>query len=255
MVQQYRIQNRRQQMLRRYRAVLVASEHMRSEIARHGVDERRLYRVPLFPPAQWPLPAPPEPRPFSDRVLFVGRLTNLKGVDLLIRALPLASQKLERSLTLVVAGTGPDQSRLEQLAQTLRVPAEFHGWVGPEQRAELMQVADVVAVPSVWPEPFGLVGIEAGCVGLPAVAFALGGIPDWLVPGQTGEFAGDEPSASGLADALVRALRDRDHWQELRRGAWERARRFDRETHLARLEAIFNQVATKDLATVGASDL
>ena len=42
-------------------------------------------------------------------------------------------------------------------------------------------------MPSLWAEPFGLLGIEAGCVGLPAAGYAVGGIPDWLVPGETGE--------------------------------------------------------------------
>jgi glycosyltransferase involved in cell wall biosynthesis len=99
-----------------------------------------------------------------------------------------------------------------------------------------MRKADLLAVPSVWPEPFGLVGIEGGCVGLPAVGFAVGGIPDWLTPGVSGELApGDKPDPRQLADALVRALADETHWNRLRVGSWETARRFTPEAHLDRL--------------------
>src|SRR6202034_271377 len=99
---------------------------------------------------------------------------------------------------------------------------------------DLMRQADLVAVPSLWPEPFGLVGIEAGCFGVPAVGFAVGGIPDWLIPGQTGELApADPPTVEGLAEAIVRALEDPAHYQKLCSGAWEMAKRFSLERHLA----------------------
>ena len=104
-----------------------------------------------------------------------------------------------------------------------------------------MREADLLAVPSVWPEPFGLVGIEAGCVGLPAVAFAVGGIPDWLIPGKSGELApGDPPTADGLALAIVRALADPTPLQRLRIGAWEVARTFRPGRHLDELERILD---------------
>src|SRR5262249_13522358 len=107
-----------------------------------------------------------------------------------------------------------------------------------------MAGVDLLVVPSVWPEPFGLVGIEAGCVGLPAVGFAVGGIPDWLLPGVSGESApGEKPDAGQLADALVRALVDDEHLQRLRVGAWETARRFTREAHRDRLTPILEAAA------------
>ncbi len=107
-----------------------------------------------------------------------------------------------------------------------------------------MRGADLLAVPSVWPEPFGLVGLEAGCVGLPAVAFAVGGISDWLRPGVSGELApGDPPTIAGLADAIGRALADLDHHARLRYGAWTVAQSFTQPAHLAGLERILEQIA------------
>jgi glycosyltransferase involved in cell wall biosynthesis len=124
------------------------------------------------------------------------------------------------------------------------VPAEFHGWVGPDRRVELARGADVLAVPSLWPEPFGLVGVEAGCAGVPAVGFAVGGIPDWLIPGETGELApGDPPRAAGFAAALVRALADPAHLHRLAVGAWEKARTYRAAEHMTTVEAILERAA------------
>ena len=65
-----------------------------------------------------------------------------------------------------------------------------------------------------------MVGIEAGFEGLPAIGFATGGIPDWLVDGVSGATApGERPVVRDLADALVRALGDERHYRTLCAGA------------------------------------
>jgi glycosyltransferase involved in cell wall biosynthesis len=172
---------------------------------------------------------------------MTGRLTRLKGGDLLLPAVRAAAERVGRPLGVRFAGDGPEEAALRTLARRLGVKAEFFGWCPGPRLAELRVEADVLAVPSVWPEPFGLVGIEAGCQGLPAVGFALGGIPDWLVPGVSGESAPTPPTVAGLADALVRALKDPAHHQRLRVGAWEMAQRFTLERHWARLEPLVQE--------------
>ena len=101
------------------------------------------------------------------------------------------------------------------------MPNSQAGWTLADGR-ELMSQADLLVVPSLWPEPFGLVGVEAGCLGLPSVAYAVGGIPDWLIAGVTGEIApGDPPGVDGLAEAMVRALADPEHYKNLSCGRVE----------------------------------
>jgi glycosyltransferase involved in cell wall biosynthesis len=234
----------RQSLLSSYRALLVASRHMMEEYRRQGVRSDRLHLAPYFTPGTGPDAQPPAERLFSDRVLFLGRLTEIKGGKLIITALAQAAKRLARPLTLEVAGDGPDRPALETMTKSLGLPAIFHGWVDTARREELMRHCDVLAVPSLWPEPFGLVGLEAGCVGLPSVGFAVGGIPEWLVSGETGELApGDPPTVEGLADALVRALADPIHLARLRRGAWEMSRRFTLTKHLDVLESVLAQAA------------
>ena len=241
MLRLYAAQRRRRANLARYRAVLVASRHMAAEYGRHGVAATLL---PLFPPNAVRDPTPPAPRPRSDRVLFVGRVTRLKGLSHLIPAAADAAAQLGRALTLVVAGEGPALDAAERLARRVGLPCEFPGWVGPERREAEMRAADLLAVPSLWPEPFGLVGIEAGCVGLPAAGYATGGIPDWLRPGISGESApGDRPDPEELAAALVRALAEDGHRHDLRTGAWETAGEFGAEAHVRRLSGLLRRCA------------
>jgi glycosyltransferase involved in cell wall biosynthesis len=240
MFQSHSVRNSR---LPSYRAILVASTHMYSEYLRHGVSRDQLRLVPL-PLADGTVddlrPAPKVPQ---GRILFVGRLTDLKGVDFLLRAIPSAAAELGKRLSVTVAGDGPECAKLQALADEINVAVNFAGWIGSERKLKLMREADLLAVPSLWPEPFALVGIEAGSVGLPAVGYAVGGIPDWLVAGETGEVApGDPPTVRELADAVVRALRDPVHYSKLSRGAWELSRQFTMEKHVAKLESALQAV-------------
>jgi glycosyltransferase involved in cell wall biosynthesis len=222
-----------------HQAILVASTHMHREIARHGIDPDKLHLAPLPNTDVNPELSPPAAKRMTGNILFLGRLTDVKGVHYLIQAIPKAASRLNRPLRLTIAGDGPEQSRLRDLAHRLGVAVEFAGWVQTQQKADLMRHADLLAVPSLWPEPFGLVGIEAGCLGLPAVGYANGGIPDWLVGGETGELAPASPSTvDGLSDAIVRALASPEHYTKLCLGAWKLAQRFTLERHLTQLEPL-----------------
>ena len=74
----------------------------------------------------------------------------------------------------------------------------------------LFASAALLVVPSVWPEPFGLVGLEAGAHGVPAVAFETGGVGEWLRDGTNGLMAGRRPAVEPLARAIAAALADPD---------------------------------------------
>jgi glycosyltransferase involved in cell wall biosynthesis len=244
MISLYHQQRRREAVLAKYRVVLVASRHMASEYERHGVATNRLHIVPLFPPGSMQDPEPPFRRPRSDRILLLGRLTALKGAQIAAESVAQAAAQLARPLKLVVAGDGVERHMIEREVRRLRLPAEFLGWMPAERKDEEMRKADLLLVPSVWPEPFGLVGIEAGCVGLPAAAFAVGGIPDWLIGGESGELApASPPTADGLSQAIVRSLSHDSHWQRLRSGAWNASGEFTSCRHLSRLTSVFEDVA------------
>jgi len=214
---------------------------MYREYQKYGLDPRKIHLVPLPGFECIADREPPRKRVPRGRILFIGRLTNLKGADYLIQAVAQARTRFS-SLTLTVAGDGPEREKLELLARRLEVPTEFAGWVDTARKKSLLGQTDLLAVPSLWPEPFGLVGIEAGSMGVPSVGYAVGGIPEWLISGHSGELApADPPTPQGLAEAILRGLTDSEHYDRLCRGAWEVASRFTLEAHLDRLEPLLSQ--------------
>ena len=239
----YARQRARNQGLGRYAAIAVASEHMRAEFARHGVAADCLHVLGLLPDVA-PDPVPPIDRAPGDHVIMVGRFTAEKGGDYLVHAVPRASAALGRPLRITFVGEGIALPRWRALAATVGVQADEAGWLETPARTALMRAADLLVAPSVWPEPFGLVGIEAFAVGLPAVGFASGGIPEWLRPGETGELAPtDPPTADALAEAIVRALGDPLHYKTLRRGAWAFAVALAQRDHVGALERVLATAA------------
>ncbi len=168
-------------------------------MAQNGVQRRAI--VPLFSTIPLVEGAGHERR---RRVVFAGRLVRTKGVDVLIRA---ASRVAETEF--VICGDGRSAEAMRKLARRLGVDdrVRFAGWLAPEQLARELAEASIVAIPSRWPEPFGLVGIEAHAAGRPVVASATGGIEDWLEDGRSGVCvpAGD---ARALARALSELLAD-----------------------------------------------
>lgn len=231
-----------------YAAIVTASRHMRDEYVRNGAPADRVHAIPLFPTLAG---APADPPP-GFHVLFLGRMTAIKGGDLLIRAVADAADALGQPVPLTMAGDGPQRAAWERLAARLGVDAAFTGWVDDEGRAALFRAASVLAVPSVWPEPFGLVGLEAGVFGVPAVAFDVGGIDDWLTDGVNGWLVpGDPPSADDFAGALARAARAPDALRGMRLGARDVAERMSLERHVDSLERVLASAAASPVRAEG----
>jgi glycosyltransferase involved in cell wall biosynthesis len=176
---------------------------------------------------------PPEP-PLRHRLVSVSRLVERKGVETLVRALPV----LEATELLVVGGPAasalhrdPEAVRLSELAADLGV-ADRVRLVGRVAHADLPAVlrsADVVvAVP--WYEPFGIVPLEAMACGRPVVGSAVGGLLDTVADGVTGTLVPPRDPAA-LAEAVQPLLDDarlRQRWgraaraRVLQRFTWDR---------------------------------
>jgi glycosyltransferase involved in cell wall biosynthesis len=203
----------------------VIDRHLHS----NGISPRRV--LPLFSTIA---PRSGTGHEIRRRVVFAGRVVTPKGVGVLIRAMSSLDGEL------VVCGDGWGLESMRRLARRLGVDERvcFTGWLAPEELAQELADASVVAMPSLWPEPFGLVGIEANAAGRPVVASATGGVVDWLSNGVNGLLVrpGD-PRA--LAAALNELLADPA--RQLQMGAAGRelvAARYSLERHLeALLEA------------------
>lgn len=241
MVKLYAKQSHRLRLLRNYAAIATNSEYLADEYRRHGLPARCLY---LFAENQIPDRQGTAPGNNARRLLFVGRMDRLKGGLVLLNALSEIRSLTGCDLQLVFIGDGPERQSWEEHGVRIQgakrgIHIEFKGWLEKSQLALEYAGADLLLVPSLWPEPFGLVGIEAGLYGLPAVAFPVGGIPEWLHDNENGYLAlGDVPTATGLAQAAARALDPKNH-QNLRMGAKKLSHRWTIEKHCADLDLLF----------------
>jgi glycosyltransferase involved in cell wall biosynthesis len=237
-IRNYGWAERQRRLFGRYRAIVVASSHMRQEYIGHGVSAERVHAVPLFA-----LPGQPCSSGTPDiDVLFLGRMTPLKGTDVLPRALERASSTVGRPISTVIAGEGPARAALQtRLAHAPGVRPSFPGWVDERGRADLLARARVVVIPSVWPEPFGLVGLEAACFGVPAIAFDVGGIGEWLTDGVNGCLVPTAGGPDAFGSAIAAVVGDPVEHARLAAGAREAALRFSAAAHVSRLEALFEQ--------------
>jgi len=248
MARMYNVQTARLATLARCAAVVTLSAHMRDEMLRQGLSAERLHVIPPFVVAR---EAATSSRAADEttHLLFLGRLEPLKGVPRLLDALPMVATALARPVSLTIAGDGADRRALEDHARRVEtrqplVSVRFTGWQEAEGRDRLLAETDAIVVPSLWPEPFGLVGLEAAVAGVPAVAFATGGIVDWLKDDATGTLAtaeGARPQA--LADAIVRCVGNPDVRARLARGAREFAAGWTIDRHVTSLDALLAQAA------------
>jgi glycosyltransferase involved in cell wall biosynthesis len=177
--------------------------------SRWMVEQLRLNGIPA---EAIPLPVPP-PAPGFARLpsreplfLYCGRLDREKGVDLLLRAFGrvLASHPAAR---LRILGDGPRRAALEALAVDLGIieTVRFDGRVSFAEVEIALSEAWALVAPSLWPEPLGLVAIEAITRGVPAIASASGGFGETVDEGVSGHLVpnGDERA---LVDRLISAV-------------------------------------------------
>ncbi len=222
----YKAVTRGLQALRRADLVLAYSSSIDRHLAANGLTRRKV--IPLFATV---VARAGSGHAARRRVVFAGRIVGQKGLAVLIRAASSVDAEF------VVCGDGGQLDAMRTLARRLGVDERirFTGWLDVEEIAQELANASVVVMPSLWPEPFGLVGIEALAAGRPVIASATGGILDWLEDGVTG-LSVRPGDALGLARALNELLADPERQRTM--GAAGRqmvAARFSPERHVAAL--------------------
>ena len=146
------------------------------------------------------------------RIFFVGRIVPEKGLDWLLRTMPL----LDAGIHLDIAGEGWAMPQVRQLAESLNISDRitWHGWCQKEKLEDLYRQSFAVIFPSVWPEPAGLVTLESYARFRPVIASDVGGIPEHVQAGKTGILV--EPNnTQKLAAAITDLANDFDKAREI----------------------------------------
>lgn len=220
-----------------YRRIIVASDYVRRHALATGYAADRVTVVPYFVE----MAAGAAPPPASRVILAPGRIIREKGFDLLIDALA----HVPRPWRLVIAGDGMDRASIEQYARRAGVhdDIEFAGWQDEAGMDALYARASLVVVPSRWPEPSGIVGLEAMAHERPVAAFAVGGIPEWLDDGVTGRLV-PPLDTRALGAAMTELLGDPAKAARMAAAGRARvAREFSAAGHVEQLLSVYAALA------------
>jgi len=220
-------------------AVISLSHYMAGTAKRNGILAASSHVVapPLGDDA---FAAAVAPQPEIDSVLFAGRVMPSKGARSLVRALALIQDANKPVLR--IAGAGPDLDAALGEAEHHGVRIEALGRLSASALREAYDRASIVAVPSLWAEPYGLVGIEAFARGRPVVAYAAGGIPEWIDAGNGGGIAVPRGDERALSRAIVELVRP-GAWATASQRAFASAQRYRLASHVEALRAIYRGAA------------
>ena len=161
----------------------------------------------------------------GDYLAFLGRISPEKGPDRAIAIAKRLGMKLKIAAKVDQADAAYFREEIEPLLDHPLI--EFLGEIGGEKKSELLGGAKALLFPIAWPEPFGLVMIEAMACGAPVVAYRCGSVPEVIEDGITGFIVDDEDAAVAAVQRLGeidrRGVRARF---ELRFSATAMARRY-----------------------------
>jgi phosphatidylinositol alpha-1,6-mannosyltransferase len=235
------------QALRHADMVVAISSYTESLCVAAGAapDQVRLIRPGVDPsPTRSPAPAR-----IPGRILTVSRLTDEhKGHDVMTRAMAMVRARCPHAHW-VVLGDGALRPSLESLARSLDLDdaITFAGAVTDAERDRALWESEVFAMPSRIPpgqagEGFGIVYLEAGAAGLPALAGNVGGAVDAVVHGETGLLV-DPTDSDEVARGLIRLLEDDALRRRLGEAGARRARELSWDRAAAAVRHVLDEVA------------
>ena len=215
---------------------LCPSQFMLEKVAEYGIPREKLVHFPYFLPLESYRPAY-EP---SDYFIYLGRLSREKGVATLLKALKLCAGS---RLTCRILGEGPLEEELKAQAVDWGLTnVEFSGFLQGEELQATVRGAAFTVVPSEWYENFPFSILESFAQGTPVVGSRNGGIPEMVLPEETGlTFTPQDPSA--LAEALDWMESHPEKVTEMGRVARRRMEElYAPDPHMEKLEALYARV-------------
>ena len=225
--------------LNRLDLVLVPSAYTKDQLVINGMARDKVQVLPLFVPVGLES-KPKDTESHASDILFIGRIIKSKGLAQAIGAV----SNIKQPFRFVVCGDGPDiescQKMVNDLGMTDKV--KFMGWTGRKETGKYLAGTGVLLVPSMGPESFGLVGLEAMHYGKPVVAFNSGGISEWLRDGENGYLIerGNVKEMTQAVSTLIYSSKMRKDFGN--RGKEMADTEFNIESHKQKLMNIYSSV-------------
>lgn len=177
-------------------------------------------------------------------ILYFGRLSKEKGVDLLLKATKILKNSGRLQTKLYITGSGPQGQELKQFvrSENLEDLVKFLGYLKKERLQEVIKNSLFTMMPSRVYESFGLAILESCQLGKPVLASNLGALPELVQEGKTGMLfkAGD---AQDLAERIVLMLDDRKKLEEMgNKGRKLVLEKYNKEIHWQKLGNVYKKL-------------
>jgi glycosyltransferase involved in cell wall biosynthesis len=233
----YNVWSETREFAEKYKSIVVMSGFVKQECINAGIDPDKVSVIPYFT-----MPVPDkEVQKGKIKLLYVGRLSQVKGVHFLIESIaPLLRSKEDIQLDII--GDGPYATILKTLATDKNINDKlvFHGWKGRDFIDNAMEECEMLIFPSIYPEAFGISGIEAMMHGKPVIAFNVGGVSTWLKDNETG-FLIERCDIVKMRDRIQFLLDNSEIREKMGRRAREIAMsEFAPEVHIDRLLKVYS---------------
>lgn len=173
----------------------------------------------------------------------IGSLFSTKGQEYIIRALPGVLRNYPQC-RLIIVGDGPERGNLEALVEELNIRKEVVFAGKRKDIPHILASLDLMVVPSVWDEPFGLVSLEAMIMRVPLIVTSVGGIPEVVENNITG-ITVKPGDYEALMKAVVKILNEKDFTAKIVENAEKRVLEYFNSHRMASgYEAIYEELMT-----------
>ena len=178
-------------------------------------------------------------------LLFIGRLSKTKGTHYFIE-LGLELLKKGYDIKFSIVGDGYDRAFFENMIpKSHKNKFAFHGWKNSDEIQVILNNSYLLVFPSIYPEAFGIVGIEALMRGLPVVGFDVGGVSTWLKDNENG-FLVPVKNTVKLTERVELLLSDEELYKEMSFRARKIAlEEFTPNKHIEKLLKLYNNILEK----------
>ena len=170
-------------------------------------------------------------------VLYVGQVSEHKGVHILIKAFRQLNYK---NIRLHILGKGESEDKFKNIAESDQ-RILFHGFVPDEELTRLYNKANVTVVPSIWYDNSPMVIYESFIAGTPVIGSRIGGIPELIEAGKNG-FLFEAGNVDELKAILENLIRTPAELISLERGALESVKNYNMVEHIRKLEDLYRDV-------------
>jgi glycosyltransferase involved in cell wall biosynthesis len=225
---------------RKIDCLIALSQFSAGKFLEAGVPLKKMRVIPNGVPI--PLESKKMCGPANPQLLYLGRLSQEKGVLTLLSGFQLFAKKFP-AIPLHIAGDGPLRPAVEAFKnENPDLKIVVHGFVGAEMKQKLLQSSSLLVFPSECYENCPYTILEAMACGVPVVGADIGGIPELVVPGESGWLF--KPGlADSLGHSLEQAFSEMPTWPELRQSTYSRAKgKYNLDNWSAAIESIYSDV-------------